>query len=48
MPERPPKCRTAEIACSIYELNALPPKLAGKGVSARNLRPFSHAFLVYE
>ena len=30
MPERPPKCRTAEIACTISELHALSPKLAGK------------------
>ena len=30
MPERPPKCRTAKIACTISELHALPPKLDGK------------------
>ena len=28
--ERPPKCRTAEITCTISKLHALPPKLAGK------------------
>ena len=32
MPERPPKCRTTEIACAISELHALPPKLAGEDV----------------
>ena len=32
MPERPPNCRTAEIACTISKIYALPPKLAGKGV----------------
>ena len=30
IPERPPKWRTAEIACTFPELHALPPKLAGK------------------
>ena len=35
MPERPPKCRTAEIACIISEMHALPPKLAGKCVYRR-------------
>ena len=28
--QRPPKCRTAEIACTISELHALPPKFGGK------------------
>ena len=32
MTERPPKCRTAEIAWTISELHALPPKLVGKCV----------------
>ena len=32
MPERPPNCRNAEIACTISEMHALSPKLAGKGV----------------
>ena len=32
MPERPPKRCTAEIACTISELHAMPPKLAEKGV----------------
>ena len=32
MPEQPPECRIAEIACTISELHVLPPKLAGKGV----------------
>ena len=30
MPDRPPNCRTAEIACTISEMHALSPKLAGK------------------
>ena len=32
-PKRPPKCRTAEIACTISEMHAVPPKLAGKTCS---------------
>ena len=32
MPDRPPNCRTAEIACTISEMYALSPKLAGKKV----------------
>ena len=30
MPDRPPNCRTAEIACTVSEMHALSPKLAGK------------------
>ena len=32
MPDRPPNCRTAEIACTLSEMHALAPKLDGKGV----------------
>ena len=30
IPDRPPNCRTDETACTISEMHALPPKLAGK------------------
>ena len=30
MPDRLPNCRTAEIACTVSEMHALSPKLAGK------------------
>ena len=30
MPDRPPNCRTAEIACTISEMHEPSPKLAGK------------------
>ena len=29
-PDRPPNCRTAEVACTFSEMHALSPKLAGK------------------
>ena len=39
--ERPPKCRTAEIACTISELHVLSPKLAGKRCIWENVKePF--------
>ena len=42
MLERPPECRTAEIASTISELHVLPPKLAGKGFKDRIVTDRGH------
>ena len=46
MPDRPPNCRTAEIACAISEMHALSPNLAGKRCTNEEISFFVKAYIL--